>query len=157
VSVRFVPWLRFEMNGRDFALPIECVAEVLDSRRPRLIPCVGIEVAGIVNFRGEPLPAVDGGALILDTSVSGHRHMVVLDDGTWRVAMLVSRVVRIERRMAHAVPMDEPPEGPALAQWVLVSGQQLGLLDPPELMERARELLTRQPDQVGGMPCPGAF
>ncbi len=153
----YVPWLRFEMGGREFALPIEAVAEVLDARRPRLIPCVSPDVAGVVNFRGEPLPAVHGGALLLGGPASGHRHMVVLDDGHWRVALLVTRVIRIERRMAQAVPMDEPPEEPAFAQWVLVSGQPLGLLEPAGLMDRARELLTEQPEQSGGIPCPGAF
>jgi chemotaxis signal transduction protein len=155
--MNYVPWLRFEVATRQFALPIEVVAEVTHAQRPKLIPRVSMDMAGVVNFRGEPLPVIDGGALLLGHASVGHRHLVVLRGSALQVGMLVTRVVRIERRMRQAVPMDEPPAEPAFTDWVLLAGQQIGLLEAGGLMDRARELLMEQPLNTGGMPCQSAF
>ena len=70
--------------------------------RPHLIPRVALELGGVVNVRGEPLPAVDGGALLTGRSALRHRHMLVLERGSLRLGVLVGAVQRIESALALA-------------------------------------------------------
>ncbi len=143
------PWLRFEVADQGYALPLGAVVEVMSAPRPHLIPRVPLELGGIVNMRGEPLPAVDGGALLTGRSALRHRHMLVLERGSLRLGVLAGGVQRIER--ALALPEDtEPHRGGELVEWVNEGDTALGLVDPEGLIERGVLLLTELRGRVGG-------
>src|SRR5258706_14381045 len=93
-------WLRFEIAEQAYALPLGAVLEVMAAPRPHLIPRVALELGGVVNMRGEPLPAVDGGALLTGRSALGYRHMLMLERGNLRLGVLVGGVQRTERALS---------------------------------------------------------
>jgi purine-binding chemotaxis protein CheW len=49
----------FELDGREFALPIEDIAEILQMVLVTPVPAVPPWVAGVVNLRGRVIPIVD--------------------------------------------------------------------------------------------------
>lgn len=152
------PWLRFLVRDQAFALPLEAVAEVANAAAPHLIPQVPRELGGVVNFRGEPLPALDAAALLGAESGGARRHLVVLGDARLRLGLLVSEVVRIERSLDGAAGIAEAePRPPEFAEWVRFGGELLGLIAPEELLEHARKLLTEQRIEGGTMPWHDAF
>ena len=136
-----VPWLRFEVAEQGYALPLGAVVEVGAAPRPHLIPRVSLEVGGMVNVRGEPLAAVDGGALLTGIPALRHRHMLVLERGSLRLGVLVGAVQRIEGTLALLENAEIPKSG-ELVEWVIEDGRQLGLVDPEGLIERGVLLLT---------------
>jgi len=152
------PWLRFTVSERCFALPLDSVAEVANAPSPHLVPLVPREVGGVVNFRGEPLPALYASGLLAAEGRGRRRHLVVLDAAWLRMGLLVSEVVRIERGMERAVPYVDPePPPPDFVRWVRLAGELIGLIPPQELLERAKKLLTEQRIEGGNMPWHDAF
>jgi chemotaxis signal transduction protein len=143
------PWLRFEVAEQGYALPLGAVVEVLAAPRPHLIPRVALELGGIVNMRGEPLPAVDGGALLTGRSAHHHRHMLVLERGSLRLGVLVGAVQRIERALA-LLESGAGPRSDELVEWVTEGERSLGLVDPEGLIERGVLLLTELRSRAGG-------
>jgi chemotaxis signal transduction protein len=144
-----MPWLRFEVSGQAYAIPLASVVEVTGAQRPHLIPRIPLEIAGVLNVRGEPLPAVDGGALLTGSPAARHRHVLVLERGELRIGVLVGQVRRIEREIP--VSLAEPGETEnALVEWVNQDDSALGLVDPDGLIERATLLLTVERKQLGG-------
>jgi chemotaxis signal transduction protein len=146
-----VPWLRFEVAEQGYALALGAVVEVMAAPRPHLIPRVSLELGGMVNVRGEPLPAVDAGALLTGRPARRHRHMLVLERGSLRLGVLVGAVQRIEGTLALLENAELPRSG-ELVEWVTEEGRQLGLVDPEGLIERGVLLLTelRSRVAVGG-------
>ncbi len=151
-------WIRFEVGGRSYALPLDSVAEVTRAGRPRMIPGVRLEVGGILNVRGEPLPVVDGGVL-LGQKPEAHSHALLLEQGGLRIALLVGRVSRIERELPPPSAEDDPDGAScAFVKWVGGGDRALGLVDPDGLLEHATALLTEaRVHQEGEDQCPSAF
>jgi len=146
------------VRDRAFALPLSAVAEVANASTPYLIPQVPRALGGVLNFRGEPLPALDAAALLSVEPGGGRRHLVVLGEARLRLGLLVSEVVRIERDLDGAVELgDAEARPPEFARWVRCGGEPLGLIAPEELLERARKLLTEQRIEGGTMPWHDAF
>ena len=144
-----IPWLRFEIAGQAYAIPLAAVVEVTGAQRLHLIPRIPLEIGGVLNVRGEPLPAVDGGALLTGSRADHHRYVLVLERAGLRIGVLVGQVRRIERELA--VTLEEPGEASAeLVEWVNQDDSALGLVDPEGLIERATLLLTDQRKQLGG-------
>jgi len=144
--VEATPWLCFEVSGQAYAIPLASVVEVTGAQRPHLIPRISLEIGGVLNVRGEPLPAVDGGTVLTGSKAQRHRHVLVLERGSLRIGMLVGQVRRIEREL----PARAEERDGALVQWVSQDGSALGLVDPEGLIERATMLLTDQRKQPGG-------
>jgi chemotaxis signal transduction protein len=146
------PWLCFEVSGQDYAVPLASVVEVTGAQRPHLIPRIPLEIGGVLNVRGEPLPAVDGGALLTGSKSGRHKHVLVLERGSLRIGVLVGQVRRIERALPAVLSEESDSSGTlvALVQWVDQEGGALGLVDPEGLIERATMLLTDQRKQPGG-------
>ena len=156
-------WIRFRVGDDDYALPLGTVAEVTGARAPSLIPLVSLEVGGILNVRGEPLPAVSGHVLLAgDAGRAAGRAAgpaLVLERGAVRIGVLVDSVSRIERDLETRLKADEfmePDRESELVRWVRADGTRVGLIDAEELLERATRLLTSRA-QKGEEPCPIVF
>ena len=142
-------WIRFFVREDEYALPLEVVGEVTVSARPRLIPLISSEIAGVINVKGEPLPALDGGVLLRGRPAPGGRRALVLHRDTLRVGLMVDSVSKIETRLdfSRCEPADPPPGArpiPGLIHWLSADGGRLGLVDPDALLGRVGDLLTRQ-------------
>jgi len=151
------PWLRFNIGESDYAIPLHAVAEVTAGTAPRLIPLVPITLAGIVNVRGEPLPVVDGGALLGNPSPGPYREVLVLENETARIGILVGHVAGLEKDLSDRPVQGDSEENDSYVHWVIDGREKLGLIDPEALLERAKELLMAQHPWIGGEPCPSAF
>ena len=156
--------LRFDVGGEPYALSIDAVAEVARALSLHWIPLVPPEVGGAVNLRGEPLPAVDGWALLGGTQTSARRHLLVIESERRRIAVLVDRLTGIDRelRTGPALPDEVRPSSP-LVTW-LAGPPAVGLIDPDALFCSASSLLNpdprlRDPSRSGGEsdPCQARF
>jgi purine-binding chemotaxis protein CheW len=155
-----VAWLRFGIAGLDFAIPLGSVSEVTQAARPHLIPGTPLDVGGILNVRGEPLPVVDGGVLLIGRPAPPHQHILVLDDGRIRAGVLVGRVARIQAELP-ATRLEGPPgpdtEAP-FVEWVESRGQRVGRVAPDAFLEQAAARLTAVAGlRRGGEACHTAF
>lgn len=154
-------WLRFEVSGRAHALPLAAIGEVTQAREPRLIPFLPLEVAGIVNVRGEPLPTLDTGVILGAAPTRGHRHLLVMGSEPDRIGLLVGSVSRIARALRDAPKLepDDDDQDRELVRFVRALDGPVGLVDPEVLLERGRRLLG-EPHvklQGGHLPCQHAF
>ena len=158
-------WLLFRAGERDYALKIDALAEIVAARAPQLIPLVPIEVGGVLNCRGEPLPVVDGG-LVLEGRRSGStRHALVFEREELRLGLLVDHVLRIDRELDPSrLTAIEPPPGSrgACDAWKQTAlGRQLGIINNESLLSRAIGLLVRNAESKGEQskedPCHNAF
>jgi len=153
-------WLRFRLQGTEYAIALEAVAEVTAPKQPNLIPLVPLEIGGILNVRGEPLPAVDGCALIgmPGAGEAAPRPALVLEEAKVRVGVLVDSVSRIERGLEESGPDEsfegEPPPELAFVEWVRHGGERVGLVDANGWLGLATGLLTKQGGHGGEEACP---
>lgn len=139
-------WLRFQVAGREYAIALDAVTEVTAAREPNFVPLVPVEIGGILNVRGEPLPAVDARALTGAPGERSARPALVLEKGAIRIGLLVDGVTRIERGLAASEePFDaDPPAEVAGVEWIWLDGDWVGLVDADGWLEHSTELLTRQ-------------
>ncbi len=156
------PWLRFEVGGLAYAIPLDAVTEVTRACQRRLIPGVPLTLGGVVNVRGEPLPVVDAAVLLGGESLpeaAGPQHALLLERGSLRLALQVRKVWRIEHELPRTVAQSESGDaGPAFVHWVGGAADALGLVDPNGLLEHATALLTRtRVHHEGEESCPSAF
>lgn len=159
------PWVRFRVNGDDYAIPLDRVVEVTAARPPRLIPFVSPEVAGVINVKGEPLPAVNAGTILRGEASRQNRHTIVLESGTTRIGLLVGMVSRVEQGLRRpGQDSQEPPEKalgePDFVSWFLVNGKKVGLVDPDALLGCIVDQLAGQAQatqQRGEEAWPSAF
>jgi hypothetical protein len=157
-----VPWMRFRVGDRNFAILLAAVTEVAPAGRPDFIPLVPLEIGGVLNVRGEPLPVVQGGVLLGRSPSDGARHALVLEDGSLRVGVLVDQVSRIERGLGEAGTDDalgdeDPEPGPDFVSWVRHGGVRVGLVAAEDLLRQATELLARGAEHRGEETCLSAF
>jgi chemotaxis signal transduction protein len=119
---------------------------------------VPLEIAGIVNLRGEPVPVVDGGALLQGSPVPPYQHVLVLESKDDRVGMLVAAVSRIERggSAGHTEQSEEPTTAPFVSKALLPDGE-VGVVEVAGLFTRARQLLGGTGLTRGETACQSAF
>ncbi len=150
--------LLFRVGAETYGLPLAAVAEVTAGAPPSLVPLVPIEVGGVLNVRGESLPVLDGGMLLLGAPAHAHRHVILFAHESRRLGILVAHA-----QIDH--DLDETPFGEATpdtvlpVRWVVGNEGRVGIVDPETLLERAAELLATRPVQRGGgeQVCPTAF
>jgi chemotaxis signal transduction protein len=152
------PYLLFQVGMQRYLIELGAVAEIAPAARPRLIPCVPVELAGVVNVRGEPVPVVDGGAVLQGSRVPPYSHVLLLEGRGGRVGMLVAGVSRIERgRPTLPEERDEEDKEAPFVQRALLRDGEVGVVDVEGLFARARELLRGALLRKGGTACQSAF
>ncbi len=100
-------WIVFACDGHRFALPLERVREVLESRPVTRLPGCGPAVCGLVGVRGRVVTAFDfGAALALRPAISspGYR-LILLEHGERVYALAVDGVVAVARSAAAELPL----------------------------------------------------
>ncbi len=152
-------WLQFDLGERAYAIPLDAVAEVLWAQQPRLIPLVPMSVGGILNLRGEPFVVMEGGAVFGQGRDLRYRHILLLEQGGFRIGLRVGHVSRIDRDLAVSMRGEENvDEEYPFVRWVDRVDETLGLVDLDGFLERATALLTQSRAHQGGQEiCQSAF
>jgi purine-binding chemotaxis protein CheW len=101
----------FRVAGRDCAVDVMRIAEVLQPVPVTVLPAAPTFVEGIIELRGRFLPVIDlrrrfGGA---PAGVSGRAKYIVAPIATTAVALVVDEVTGVER-----IPIDQIQPAPAL-------------------------------------------
>lgn len=155
-------WIWFSLGALRLAVPLDAVSEVAPAAMPSLIPGVPRVIGGVVNLRGEALPAVFGSALLDATGSAASEHLMVLERGALRLGLLVGRVDRIANARDSTPPAD-PPAAADFVRWIETPAGPTGVIDPGALLDRAATLLERTPAEpsertsVEEETCPAAF
>ncbi len=90
--------LIFVLEGREYALPLEAIVEVVGYRKPTTVPGAGSDILGILPWRGRMVTIVDGRArlgLPAGRDEARARLIMLRDEGEW-MALLVDGVSRVE-------------------------------------------------------------
>lgn len=133
--------LTFEIGELLFAIPIEGILEVTERGVEACVPTVPVDVASVINYRGDALPVVRRDQIFeLDgTEASRPEHVLVVTDvPTYapRFGLEVDRVLGL---------IDG--EGPSLrgSEMILerrpIDGRLTHVLDPARLVARARDVI----------------
>jgi chemotaxis signal transduction protein len=158
MTVDATPRLLFEVGDHAYLLPLGAVSEVTPAERPRLIPRVPMELAGVLNVRGEPVVVIDGGRALDGLRSPPYPHAILLEGDEGRLGILVSAVSRIERRRPTLIEdTEDEPIPPTLVTPARLREREVGIVDVPLLHERVQELLGAVAPGSGGGPCPSGF
>jgi len=154
-------WLVFSVAHRTYMIDLDSVAEVVAARKLHLVPLIPLEVGGVLNVRGEPIPVVDGGAVLQKRPCGAHRHVLVFESDERRLGLLVDYVLRIDRdfRPTRIDTLEAPEDdGVCTFAWKRSSdGGALGIVDSSAVLARATELLAGQSLESREEPCQNAF
>ncbi|MBW2229292.1 MAG: chemotaxis protein CheW [Deltaproteobacteria bacterium] len=151
--------LAFEVGTSAYALPIESVVEVAEADRVTCVPGMPADVAGVMNWHGDPLTLISSQLLLAsaeggkDEVTSGEEDSSVAAEGILRAQVLVLSD-RADEPARLGMPVDRVlglvPGGsrPGRAQSVVVErrpvdGRVVSVLDPQGLVARAVEVIER--------------
>ncbi len=135
--------LTFEVGGATYALPIAGVLEVVEVGPLACVPTLPLQVAGVFNHHGDALPVIDR-AMLLDQGAAAlpePQQVLVIcgarPDGG-RLGLPVDRVLGLVEGRGASAP------GPGLvAERRSLQGRVLCVLEPEELVARARQVIER--------------
>ncbi len=135
--------LTFEVGGASYALPIAGVLEVAEVGPLACVPTLRPHLAGVVNHHGDALPVIDRAVLLeLDAgALPAPQHVLVIcgarPDGA-RLGLPVDRVLGLVE--GHGASAHQPG---LVAERRSLQGRVLNVLEPEELVARARQVIER--------------
>ena len=137
--------LTFEVAGGLFALPIDGVLEVAEMCRVACIPCMPASVGGVVNYHGDALPVLSWASLGEIANATEPANFLVITDRGSDVARLGISVDRITGLVDGSAPAAEGNE--IVAERRSINGRIASLLDPSQLVARAKSVIASSADQ----------
>ena len=125
-------YVRLEVGGERYALPVETVREVADLGDVTPLPRSGADTLGVVNVRGHIVPVFDLASLIGATGRGSGQRLVVacVDEG--HAGFAVDEIVSVGE-LADV----EPESGGVLLGTANLAGRLVGVLDVAALIQRA--------------------
>ena len=137
--------LTFEVSGGLFALPIDGVLEVVEMCQVACIPTMPTEVGGVVNYHGDALPLLTWSSLCgIETTGQPANFLVITDRGS-DVARLGVPVDRVNGLVDGGAPAALGNE--IVAERRSIDGRVASLLDPRQLVARAKKVIESSFDQ----------
>jgi chemotaxis signal transduction protein len=145
--------LAFEVERSLYALPIASVLEVAEADRATCVPGLPTDVAGVMNWHGDPLPLVASALLLapggaetdaaVPPSGSGvlRQQVLVLSDRGDESARLGMPVDRVVGLVEGGAPLGRATE--VVVERRPVDGRVVAVLDPRLLVARAGEIIER--------------
>jgi len=120
----------FRAGGERFALPLDCVREVVIPQGPfARVPRTGAAVRGAMNLRGRVVAVVDLAALVgagSEPLEAGRGQVVILDRDRRSLGLLVSQVYGV----GPVAPEREQPPGAMVRGIGQIDGGAVTVLDP---------------------------
>jgi purine-binding chemotaxis protein CheW len=136
--------LVFRMDGREHALPVEDVVEVVRMVAATPLPEAPVWVGGVINFRGRVIPLIDArarlGAPRREPDLS--TRIIVVQTSEWAAGLVVDEVVEVLPVRAEALdPPGKATAGAAAVSGVVSEDDRLILvLDRDRLLEGSVDL-----------------
>ena len=153
--------LWFKVDGGDYVLPLRDVSEVVAAGTRYLIPLVDMSLGGVLTAHGDPLPVVDGGAVLKGRPSGAIRHALVFERKALRIGVLVDYAVRIEQGLDHFAfeerAFEDEPGEDCFEQRVTRDGKVIGIVDVDDFLSRAAGLLLGSGIQRRDELCPSEF
>lgn len=137
--------LTFEISDGLYALPIDGVLEVAEMCRVACIPSMRRDVAGVVNYHGDALPVLSWLSLCgIETSGQEANFLVITDRGSDvpRLGISVDRIAGLVNGRAPAAEGNE-----IVAERRSIDGRIASVLDPRQIVERAKTVIESSLDQ----------
>lgn len=132
--------LTFEIGDSLFAMPIAGVLEVAEAAGEACIPTVPSRVARVMNYRGDALPVVCRERLLgLSTPRGEDAHVLVVTDRRSPVPRFGLDVDRVLGLVDGTAPSAR--EGSVVAERRQVGERMASVLDPAQLVARARQVV----------------
>ncbi|HEY3740890.1 MAG TPA: chemotaxis protein CheW [Bryobacteraceae bacterium] len=107
-------FVSFELAGKPFALPFECVVSTDHIPRSTFVPGMPAHLRGVLNLRGEIIPLVDLRMLMgIDAAQAGERMVVIRDLATGKtpLALVVDRLLGLTSISAGDIVKSEGETG----------------------------------------------
>jgi chemotaxis-related protein WspB len=94
--------LTFRIGDQTYALDTAHICEILPLLRITQVPQAPAGVAGLINYRGRPVPVVDLGELMLDEPARPHisTRLIVVRHGGHLLALIAEQATETMRREA---------------------------------------------------------
>ncbi|HEV2895102.1 MAG TPA: chemotaxis protein CheW [Actinomycetota bacterium] len=138
-------------EGREYALPLGCVVEVV--RMAALIPAPGapVHVLGLLDLRGRVVPVLDlRTCLGLPTATPGlSTPICVAEDGGRAFGLVADAVTDVSPLSGPVERVEVTPAGGPVAGVTHVGGRLVSVLDPGRLAGVARSAVPGAAGRVG--------
>lgn len=136
-------FVSFELAGKPYALPFECVVSTDHIPRSTFVPGMPAHLRGVLNLRGEIIPLVDLRMLMgIDAAQAGERMVVIRDPaaGKTPLALVVDRLLGLTSISASEISKvpgeGEPGFATGLAAAPFAASPTV-LLDPGRVLAAA--------------------
>jgi purine-binding chemotaxis protein CheW len=133
--------LTFEVANELYALPIGGVLEVAEVGQMTCIPTLPTRIGGVMNYHGDALPVMCCSSLfeIDESQLSEPSNVLVISDRSSDVARLGIPVDRVLGLVDGS--MADTAEADPLVERRSIQGRVANVLDPPQLVAHAREII----------------
>ena len=138
-------WCTFDVAGGLYGLEVARVHEVLRAQPLTRVPLAPRAIAGLLNLRGQIVPAVDLRVLFGREPREGGGAFVVVRAGDGLTALVVDAIGDV-RRPEGAEASREHPDGEAFgARTIALPDRLLTVLDADRVLEQAFGPSAREP------------
>ncbi len=123
-------YLQIRLRAERYALSLEYVTEVVTLGEVTPVPGSPLTVLGLRHLRGEILPVLDLGRLLVIREDAVPRRLVIVADGARRAALAVEDVIDFG-------PLPEATEtvaSPLLRGGVIIEGALISVIDVPAVL-----------------------
>lgn len=133
-------YLIFSLANQSFALPVEAMAEVMETQRTYPIPKAPPYFLGAMNYHGTPVPVLDLAAFLHDKPVQGTGSILVFHHS---VGCLALRIDGVERMVSTIRGVHVQDESSTYSQQVLIfDNRRIPILIPELLVHALDEVLS---------------
>ena len=154
------PWLAFQVDASQYALPIDSIVEIGESNQAACVPGLSRDCAAVINWHGDVLPIVSCRRLMAEDqspeSVEVPSHGGV--DPRWNLGPVLvisgqgSDFSQLGLSVDHVIGLLDPPGGSERERSILISESespwhQITPLSLDGLLIKATEIVDRAVDE----------
>jgi purine-binding chemotaxis protein CheW len=123
-------YLQIRLKTERYALSLEHLIEVVTLGEVTPVPGAPVTVLGLCSLRGEILPVLDLGRLLVIRGAATPRRLVIVADGDRRAALAVEDVTDF----GQLPETTEAVDSPLLRGGVIVEGALISVIDVPAVL-----------------------
>ena len=138
-------WCTFQVSDGLYGLDVARVHEVLRPQPLTRVPLAPPAVAGLLNLRGQIVPAVDLRTLFGLDPLASPGGLVVVRSGDGLTALVVDAIGDVRRPEGARVPLEHGDGDPFRTCTVPLADRLLTVLDVDRLLELAFDPAGREP------------